>query len=167
MTSFKAEIMSAPMFEISTRLWNDLIEHLRVQGAGIRESGAFLLGHITDENRTVTAFLPYESLQADALQEDYVSLSSASFSKLWAICQEHSLTVVADVHTHRFDAQQSRSDKANPMLALAGHVALIVPRFAQGDIQVQDLGVYVYRGSHQWTSKCGPIVEQFINLARP
>lgn len=159
--------MSAHLLEISTQLWNGLIEHLRAQGAGIRESGAFLLGRATETGKTVTAFLPYEELQADALQEDYVTLSAASFSRLWTVCREHNLTVIADVHTHRFGPQQSRSDKTNPMVALAGHVALIVPHFAQGSSQLEDLGVHVYRGSHQWTSKFGPSIRQLINLTRP
>lgn len=167
MTFFKAEIMSAPLLEISNQLWSGLIGHLHAQGAGVRESGAFLLGQAAETGRTVTGFIPYEELQADALQEDYVTLSAASFSKLWSVCREHSLTVVADVHTHRFGPQQSRSDKANPMLALAGHVALIVPRFAQGNVQLEDLGVHLYRGSHQWTSQFGPSVRHLINVTRP
>jgi hypothetical protein len=158
--------MPVHLLEISTQLWTGLIVHLRTQGRGIHESGAFLLGRATEAGRTVTAFLPYEELQADALQEDYVTLSAASFSKLWTICREHSLTVVADVHTHQFGPQQSRSDKTNPMVAIAGHVALIVPRFAQGSIHLEDIGVHVYQGSHRWTSQFGPGARQIINLTR-
>lgn len=159
--------MCAHLLEVSTQLWSGLIAHLSAKGAGIRESGAFLLGQATDAGRTVTAFLPYEELQADALQEDYVTLSAASFSKLWAVCSEHRLTVVADMHTHRFGPQQSISDKANPMVAIAGHVAIIVPRFAQGNVQFEHLGVHLYRGSHQWASQFGPGVARLINLTRP
>lgn len=156
--------MSAPVLEISKQLWSGLIAHLRAQGRGTRESGAFLLGLKASAGRVVTGFLPYEELQADALQEDYVSLSAASFSKLWAVCQEHNLSVVADVHTHRFGPQQSRSDKTNPMVALAGHVALIVPHFAQGNIQLADIGVHVYQGSHRWASQFGNSVPSLIRL---
>lgn len=158
--------MPAHLLEISTGLWTDLITHLRNQGQGVRESGAFLLGQVKGADRRVTAFLPYEELQSDALQEDYVTLSAVSFSKLWTICREHSLTVVADVHTHRFGPQQSRSDKANPMIAIAGHVALIVPRFAQGSIQLEDIGVHIYQGSHRWISQFGPATQRLINLTR-
>lgn len=158
--------MSAHLLEISNGLWTGLIKHLCNQGHGIRESGAFLLGQMTGTDRRVTAFLPYEELQADALQEDYVTLSAESFSKLWTICREHSLSVVADVHTHRFGPQQSRSDKANPMVAIAGHIALIVPRFAQGSIQLEDIGVHIYQGSHRWISQFGPDARRLINLTR-
>jgi len=159
--------MSAPLLDFSTGLWAKLLAHLRIQGQGVRESGAFLLGHKNTTERIVTGFLPYERLQPDALQEDYVSLSAASFSRLWSICAEHNLSVVADVHTHRFGPQQSRSDKANPMIALAGHVALIVPSFAQGNIEIKDIGVHVYRGNHQWQSHFGIHVPPLINLTRP
>ncbi len=158
--------MSVPLLEISAELWGGLMDHLRNQGRCVRESGAFLLGRINSSGRHVTGFLPYEELQADALQEDYVSLSSASFSKLWAICQEHGLSVVADIHTHRLGPQQSHSDKTNPMVALAGHVAIIVPRFAQGKIQLNDIGVHVYCGNHQWRSAFGVNVQTLINLVR-
>lgn len=159
--------MSAPLVEMSAELWSGLVAHLRLQGRGVRESGAFLLGLNTSVGKVVTGFLPYEELQADALHEDYVSISAASFSKLWTICQEHGLSVIADVHTHRFGPQQSRSDKANPMVALAGHVALIVPRFAQGRIRLEDIGIHVYRGNHLWDSQFGANVPTLIRLVRP
>lgn len=159
--------MSVQPLEISVELWGGLMAHLREQGRGIRESGAFLLGQNSLGVRLVTGFLPYEELQADALHEDYVSLSSASFSKLWAICSEHGITVVGDVHTHRFGPQQSRSDRANPMVAIAGHVALIVPRFAQGQVHVEEVGVHIYFGNHQWESTFGAKVQTMIRLVRP
>jgi proteasome lid subunit RPN8/RPN11 len=162
MNFFKAATMSAPLLEISAPLWGQLIEHLRKQGAGVRESGAFLLGHKSDNGRVITHFLPYEWLQADALNNDYVSLTAASFAKLWDLCRSENLSVVADVHTHRFGPGQSRSDKANPMVALRGHIALIVPRFAQGTIRPEDLGFYVYQGSHAWVTHSGAGVSRVL-----
>jgi hypothetical protein len=157
--------MSAPpLIEITFELWTELVAHLQSQGGGVRESGAFLLGRNTSTTRMVTGFLPYEKLQADALHEDYVLLTAKSFSKLWTVCQEHHVSVVADVHTHRFGPQQSHSDKSNPMIALAGHIALIVPKFAQGEIQISDIGVHIYRGNHQWTSQFGTSVPTLIRL---
>lgn len=156
--------MSAPQLEFPMALWTGLIDHLRQQGRGVRESGAFLLGARSGDRRWVKRFLPYEELQADALNEDYVSLSAASFSKLWDVCQKHSMSVVADVHTHRFGPQQSRSDCANPMVALTGHIALIVPRFAQGVIRLEDIGIHQYEGSHKWKSHFGELVSQIVQM---
>lgn len=164
MTFFKAATMSAPRLEAPAPLWAQLIEHLRLQGGGVRESGAFLLGRKTEVGRVMTRFLPYEQLQVDALHDDYVALTAASFAKLWELCRADDLTVVGDVHTHRLGAGQSRSDRANPMVALAGHIALIVPRFAQGKVRLQDLGMYVYEGNHQWATLSGSEIARLLRL---
>lgn len=164
MSFFKAVTTSVPLLEVPAPLWSAMLEHLRQQGGNVQESGAFLLGSKTDTGRTVTGFLPYELLQADALHNDYVSLTAASFAKLWHLCRQEKLSVVADVHTHRFGAGQSRSDRANPMVALQGHIAFIVPRFAQGRVKLQDLGMYVYEGSHNWTTHSGSDVGRLVRL---
>jgi len=167
MIFFRVETMSAPRLEVSAGLWAGLVDHLCSQGRGVRESGAFLLGRKGYCGRQVTGFLPYEELQSNALQEDYVSLSAASFSKLWAICREHGVSVVADVHTHRLGPQQSISDRTNPMIALKGHVGIIIPRFAQGKVRLEDIGVHVYLGNHQWESVFDTRVPTLISLVRP
>lgn len=164
MNFFKAATMTVPLLEAPAQLWSELIEHLRIQGAGIRESGAFLLGHKTDDSRVVTRYLPYERLQADALHDDYVSLTAASFAKLWDFCRAEKLSVVADVHTHRLGAGQSRSDRANPMVALVGHIAFILPRFAQGRVQLQELGMYLYQGDHKWMTYSGSDIRRLVRL---
>lgn len=166
MNFFKAATMHAPLLEAPAQLWAELIEHLRTQGSGIRESGAFLLGNKTDSARVVTRYLPYERLQADALHDDYVALTAASFAKLWDLCRAEKLSVVADVHTHRLGASQSRSDRANPMVALAGHIAFIVPHFAQGRVQLQDLGMYVYQGNHKWMACSESDISRLVCLTR-
>lgn len=158
--------MSVPLLKSSTKLWLKLIEHLRIQGASYRESGAFLLGQKTGAGRVVTSFLPYEQLQDDALHDDYVSLSAASFTKLWDICRHKGVSVVADIHTHRLGPRQSYSDRTNPMVGLSGHIAFIVPRFAQGQITLRDLGLNVYEGNHKWTSYFGSDIERLVILTR-
>lgn len=161
----KAATTPAPLLELSSQLWSGLISHLQVQGGGTRESGAFLLGHKNgDAGRIASQVLPYEHLQPDALHNDYVALTAASFSKLWDICRSNGLTVVADVHTHRFGPGQSLSDRTNPMVALRGHVALIVPRFAQGRVRPIDLGLYVYQGNHEWIAHRGSDVARVLRL---
>lgn len=164
MNFFKAVTTSVPLLEAPAQLWSGLIQHLRSQGAGVRESGAFLLGQKTNSCRVVTKILPYEQLQADALHDDYVALTAASFANLWNFCRQEGLSVVADVHTHRFGVGQSLSDRVNPMIALTGHIAFIVPRFAQGNACLQNLGMYVYKGNHRWTAYSGSDVSKFVRL---
>ena len=50
---------------------------------------------------------------------------------------------------------QSRIDSANPMIALDGHVALIVPDFALRPIDAREVGVHRYDGDgwKTWTGK--------------
>lgn len=165
MIFFKAATTPALLLEAPAALWADLLRHLREQGGGVRESGAFLLGRKADGLRIVTTILPYEQLQADALNDDYVSLSAESFAKLWAYCREHSLSVVADMHTHRFGPGQSRSDRTNPMVAQPGHIAFIAPNFAQDQVRLQDLGMYVYLGDHRWTAHSGQAVSHLVHLS--
>lgn len=164
MTFFKAATTPAPLLEVPATLWAEAMAHLRAQGGGVRESGAFLLGHKTDAGRVVKQFVPYEQLQPDAFSNDYVSLKADSFAKLWEVCRTQGMTVVADVHTHPFGPGQSRSDRANPMVALKGHIALIVPRFAKGNPRPRDLGLYVYQGNHQWLSHSGSDVSRLLRL---
>jgi len=140
------------MLEIREDVYSKLLAHLRAAGEGVRESGAFLLGSDSGQNRTVSDFLPYEKLQDDALNDDYVELNACAFSRLWEHVRTTGLVVVGDVHTHRFGPRQSLSDRRNPMIALQGHVAIIVPNFAQGHIGVEDLGIHIYQGSHAWRS---------------
>ena len=157
--------MSAPLLELSPALWQATLAHLRQQGAGVRESGGFLLGKVQRDRRVATHFLPYEQLQHDALQADFVHLSAASFGRLWAYCADHDLDVVAAGHPPRYGAGHSRSDSDNPMLAIAGHLALIVPHFAQGPVHLEDVGLYLYQGAHRWQRFRGPPVTTLITFA--
>lgn len=146
--------MNSPLkpLEFATGVWPALIEDLRCRGRGVRESGAFLLGRHRAGVRSVAQWLPYEQLDPAALNFEYVRLESAAFGRLWDACSARGLEPVADVHTHPFGPRQSGSDRKYPMISLAGHVALIVPRFAQGRILPVDVSVNVYLGGGGWES---------------
>jgi len=153
-----------PLLEVPASLWADLVAHLRQQSGGVRESGGFVLGRKTNSARVATVFLPYEQLEADALHDDFVSLSAASFAMLWSICRTNNLSVVADIHTHRFSAGQSLSDRTNPMVALPGHIALILPNFGRDESHLSGARLYVYRGEHRWQSLSGSDVDSRLRL---
>lgn len=150
--------------EFPRRTWTALIMDLRQRGQARRESGAFLLGKICQGVKSVHDWLPYDKLDPGSLNYDYVRLSSESFSRLWQICEQRGLQVVADVHTHPLGPAQSPSDRANPMVSVAGHIALIVPRFATDDVQPIDVSVNVYFGSKRWRSFFGPDASRFIQI---
>jgi len=95
-------------------------------------------------------FVPYYDLDSHCLDTGIVRFDGRYFGQLWEICRERGLTVVADVHTHPDGTGQSPSDRANPMIGQAGHVALIVPNFAEGCPKRRSIGMYRYRGNHEW-----------------
>lgn len=138
--------------EFAPGVWSALIADLHQRGEERRESGAFLLRSTTGGLTSVQTWIPYDELDPESLNYSYVRLESSAFSRLWAICAERKLEVVADVHTHPRGPRQSFSDRANPMISLAGHIALIVPRFAMGNVTPRDLSFNVYLGSGRWIS---------------
>jgi proteasome lid subunit RPN8/RPN11 len=66
------------------------------------------------------------------------------------------VSLLADVHTHPGGAAQSRSDRENPMSALPGHVAIIVPRFARSMFDLVSIGQYRYLGCGRWRDGTPP-----------
>lgn len=136
-------------------LWGELLDRLRERGGGVRESGAFLLGIVEAEMRAVRRIVLYDDLDPNCLNGGHVHFDGRYYGRLWEICARESLSVVADVHTHPFGPGQSHLDKTHPMVSIPGHIALIVPNFAQGEITAAHVGVYVYRGRYRWTAYRG------------
>lgn len=141
-----------PSLSMDAALWGELLEKLRERGGGVRESGAFILGVGDGARRAARLIVLYDDLDPNCLNEGYVHFDGCHYGRLWEICAQESLSVVADVHTHPYGPGQSHSDKTHPMVSIPGHIALIVPNYAQGEISAADVGVYVYRGRYQWTA---------------
>jgi hypothetical protein len=164
--SIKATIRAflAPEHRITCneRRWRRIIRELERRGRRRHESGAFLLGREANGTREVTDAIYYDDLDADAYSSGVCVLHGDAFAKLWAECRKRKLTVVADVHTHGGAAHQSKSDKANPMVARSGHIAIIVPDFAAWPIAAGRLGLYEYRGQHEWTDRTYPKTRDFL-----
>ncbi len=137
----------------SRQIWRSLIEQLRQRGEGYHESGAFLLGKKRTTWREVSEIIYYDDLDPQAYRTGVCILHADAFVKLWRLCREKDLTVVADVHTHPMAARQSLVDRTNPMVAQTGHVAIIIPDFAALPVRLDRLGVYVYRGNHAWSNQ--------------
>jgi proteasome lid subunit RPN8/RPN11 len=140
---------------VARRVWLDGLAELCRRGGMKHEAGAFLLGTQDGGRRVGTKWVFYDDLDPHAYATGICILHADAFDRLWRLCREAGLTVVADIHTHPGSPQQSSSDRANPMVALAGHLALIVPNYAQGPHWRHRLGVYRYEGSHKWTDLGG------------
>jgi proteasome lid subunit RPN8/RPN11 len=165
-----AEITSrlfAPRHRLSCSwlLWHRLLTGLRQRGHHYsRESGAFLLGERRGNRVRVLQFVLYDDLDPECLDTGIVRFDGRHFGKLWDLCRQRNLTVVADVHTHPGCSGQSDSDRAHPMISRAGHIALIMPRFAAAPIQISEVGIYRYEGAKHWSPV--PVEERrsFINI---
>jgi proteasome lid subunit RPN8/RPN11 len=144
--------MNSNRLEVPKATWLDLMADLRQRGGGKRESGAFLLGQMQGDTRYVRSWVAYDDLDPEALTKGYVRLGTAAFTKLWALCEARQQVVVADVHTHPREPHQSLSDRTNPMVSQAGHMALIVPRYAQDKVMPRSVSVNVYLGAKRWAS---------------
>lgn len=143
----------APQHEVSISwfLWDRLIRDLRVRGQNsTRESGAFLLGHMEDKARRITDYVLYDDLDPHSLDTGIVRFNGRHFGNLWKLCEKRGLSVVADVHVHPRGEGQSDSDRNHPMISQAGHVALILPDFAQRNMGADRVGIYRYRGAKRW-----------------
>ena len=145
----------APGHELSCSwlLWRRLRAKLRERGRNCsRESGAFLLGYRHHGTARIVDFVLYDDLDPHALDSGIVRFDGRFFGELWAICKARGLTVVADVHVHPGRCGQSDSDRNHPMISRAGHIALIIPRFATGSPRPRDVGVYRYLGGKRWAT---------------
>ena len=172
--TIRALAMSLPAPEhrlaCSKPLWHGAIAELRRRGGGKGESGAFLLGERVllggIERRRVHQFVCYDDLDPNCLETGIVIFDGAGFGPLWRLCRETRLEVVADVHTHPGLAWQSDADRRHPMIAVAGHLALIVPNFAARVPESYDLGVYEYLGAHEWHNHSGPAAAKVFYTGR-
>jgi hypothetical protein len=154
----------APKHRISCRrdLWLAVTKELDRRGERVHEAGVFLLGRARGSRREVIEAVYYDDLDPRAYSTGVCVLHAPAFAKLWGHCRERKLTVVADIHTHGGRAVQSRSDKANPMVARAGHIAIILPNFAVAPIPWDQIGIYEYRGDHQWHDRSSWFSPGFI-----
>lgn len=143
----------APRHELSCPwlVWRRLLVGLRQRGRGCsRESGAFLLGSRREGRARIVDFVLYDDLDPRCLDTGIVRFDGHNFGKLWDICKSRGLTVVADVHVHPGGSKQSDSDRNHPMISQAGHLALILPRFAAPPLHRAEIGIYRYQGGKRW-----------------
>ncbi len=142
----------APQHKLSCSwfVWRRLTKGLRARGNNkSRESGAFLLGHKDGAQSRIVDFILYDDLDPHCLDTGIVRFNGRYFSELWAVCKQRNLSVVADVHVHPGGEQQSQSDRAYPMISRSGHLAMILPKFAEATPRSK-IGIYRYLGNKEW-----------------
>jgi proteasome lid subunit RPN8/RPN11 len=142
-----------PRHELSCSwfVWRRLVRALRMRGCGrTRESGAFLLGRRHGPRARIVEFVLYDDLDPRCLDTGIVRFDGRHMGTLWDLCERRGMTVVADVHVHPGSEHQSESDRAYPMISRAGHIALILPRFADPPVTRESVGIYRYLGAKRW-----------------
>lgn len=160
-----ARTILRPLLKLPLALYANLVADLARSGAGVAESGAFLLGTVDGDDRQVAGYLPYEAVAAQSRRRHaYVAFTAEEMARAWDYCYRNKVQVVADVHTHPGGPMQSLSDRAHPIVSLAGHVALIVPHFALRNPQPADLGVHQFLGGGRWRSLFGADAARALQL---
>lgn len=154
----------SPKLTIPGALWRPLLSGLHERTQERHESGAFLLGQPGEWRRCVQQVMYYDDLDPHAYRTGVVVMRGGSFGPLWDHCRSSGLSVVADIHVHPMEAWQSITDRDNPMIAMAGHLALIVPYFARPPVIPERLGFYEYLGSHRWQNLGGPRIGRNLRI---
>lgn len=158
-----------PGILISADRYAAVMTELARRGDQRRESGAFLLADIdavthADDAPKIVAAAYYDDLDPDCLTGG-ITFTASGYTALNALCRERRLRVVADVHAHPGDwVGQSRLDAAHPMVALPGHIAIVVPRYATGDIPVDQIGVHILGADTSWQSYFGADTADIVHV---
>jgi len=133
-----------------------MMAQLAAQSEGRREAGAFLLGAKDRRNgtsavATVTAVEYYCDLDPTSLTGG-ITFHASGYSRLNRICRDQGLRVVGDIHLHPGAwTRQSQTDSDHPMVARAGHLALIAPNFGAGVRSARRLGAHL-KSTSSWES---------------
>lgn len=100
--------------------------------------------------RTIKEFVFYDDVDPHALDSGIVIINGRRLGRLWEHCRSTRQDVVADIHVHPWGYGQSLSDQANPIIPRRGHIALILPEFAEGTYRPSEFGIYRYEGGNAW-----------------
>lgn len=141
-----------PRLRCSRAVWREGVDELARRTLGGRqESGAYLLGvDLPASGQRILEFVFYDEIDPRALETGVVTIRQTALPRLWTLCRERGYGVVADIHVHPGGYDQSSSDKENPVMPRAGHVAMILPNFAQGFPEPGSIGIFEFLGAGQW-----------------
>lgn len=151
-TLARAAFGPPPEVSCNQDVWDRGVAELRRRAGGRRESGAFLLGS-KGRRRQIEEFVFYDDIDAEALSTGMVIIDGRKLGDLWAHCRATGREVVADVHVHPGAHRQSRSDQDNPVMAEVGHIAIILPDFAERETYPGGIGIFEYLGARRWRDR--------------
>jgi proteasome lid subunit RPN8/RPN11 len=132
------------------QVWHRGVDELRRRADGRHESGAFLLGKVDGRVRRIEEFLFYDDIDPACFARGIVEFDGRKLGAVWQRCRDSGRKVVADVHVHPGHHGQSSTDQQNPIIAEAGHLAVIIPNYARRGRLPGQIGIYEYLGSYRW-----------------
>jgi proteasome lid subunit RPN8/RPN11 len=148
-------------------LWAMVIWDLRRRGGGVRESGAFLLGHANTSPARVSGYICYDDVDPAAYQHGAIVFHASGCAALWQHCKKLGLQLLVDVHTHPgADVRQSSIDVRHPMMPVAGLTAMIVPNYAHTKWwSLETVGVYEYLNGFNWRTHPATAANRRVKLS--
>ncbi len=151
--------LAPPRIFCRRKVWETGVHELARRTLGEKcESGAYLLGKTLNNGvHEILDFVFYDDVDPEALATGIVTIRETALPRLWEICRARGYGVVADVHVHPFGYGQSASDRANPVMPRAGHIAFILSDFARDRPGPGAIGMYEFLGGGRWAdhSKLG------------
>lgn len=136
-----ARRQSSPQVRLAQHTFLRLMRELEGRSQHRREAGAFLLGPTSGQDITRVAY--YDDLDPTCLTGG-ITFHASGYTKLNQLCRDDQVRVIADIHLHPGPGvRQSHTDVAHPMVARAGHLALIAPQFGRGVTRADQLGAHL------------------------
>ena len=113
----------------------------------------------------VTAVAYYKDLDPECLTGG-ITFHAIGYTRLSELCRSQGLRVVADIHLHPGSGtRQSGTDADHPMVARAGHLALIAPRLGAHVTTPDELGAHVMTTTG-WSSYFSEGIEEVFQVRR-
>lgn len=113
----------------------------------------------------VTAVAYYKDLDPECLTGG-ITFHAIGYTRLSELCRSQGLRVVADIHLHPGNGtRQSSTDAEHPMVARAGHLALIAPRLGARVTTPDELGAHVMTTTG-WSSYFSERIEEVFQVRR-
>lgn len=123
------------MLHLEEGVWTQTLEVLRECGKGKRECVAYWLGlpggDVVDE---IAHPLHRASSGHYAVEDRWLN-------SFWSDLARRRKSVLAQVHTHQYEAFHSRTDDEYALIHTPGFLSLVVPDFACGEIAISRLFV--------------------------
>jgi hypothetical protein len=135
--------MSQVQLQVGADAVATIVDDVRRYGGGGVETGSLLL---TPRGEPTASVLALAGEAGVTRHRGLFVLSAAALSPLFDYAEDNDLQVRAQVHSHRFEAFLSPTDKAGN-IRMHGFIAAVIPTFATPSSDVAVWGWWVFEGA--------------------